>query len=191
MSLHKHLPMPEDISLLPSDVEKKRAEGARAKLLRKASLAFLIVTVIFAASIFIYSLVLRSQNLSLEQNVRSEQAKISSLSEVEASAEEMSARVSGLKTVLGEKIYFSELLDAVSGAVPADVAIREMTAPNAETVSVSGTARSVVSLKDFLLNLKTKKIFEMVDLRSVSLDQQSGDNNFDLNLKIAKGGLQK
>lgn len=183
--------MPEDISLLPKEVERKKEQEARERLLRKASLIFLVVSLALGASSLIYSSVLRLQLSKLEQNMASEKSKISSLSEIELKAQDLEVRVGALKDIFDEKAYFSTLLTTLSGAVPADVSITEMTVPSEETVSVSGGSRSYVSLANFLLNLKETKIFEMVDLRSVSLDQQTGEVKFDLNLKLAKGGLKQ
>lgn len=183
--------MPEDISLLPTEVEKKREEEARVVLLRKASLVFLIVSFVFGASVFIYSLVLKSQLSKLEQNSRDESSKISSLTEVETKAQDLAARIGVLKTVFGEKIYFSNLLTTVSQAVPADVGISEMTVPSAEVISVSGTSRSYISLAKFLLNLKDAKIFAAVELHSVSLDRETGEAKFDVSLKLTPEVLKK
>ncbi len=182
--------MPEDISLLPEEVEKKKEQEARGRLLRKASLIFLVVSLFLGASSLIYSLVLSSQFSNLEQNTASEKSKISSLSEIELKAQDLEARVDSLKSIFEEGVYFSNLLTALSRAVPADVSIVEMTVPSEETVSISGVSRSYVSLAKFLLNLKGE-LFEVVELRSVSLDQQTGEANFDLNLKVAEGGLKQ
>ncbi len=182
--------MPEDISLLPKEVEKKREQEARSRLLRKASLILLVTSLTLGASSLIYSLVLSSQFSNLEQNIASEKSKISSLSEIELKAQDLEARVDSLKSIFEEGVYFSNLLTALSKAVPVDVSIVEMTVPSEGTVSVSGVSRSYVSLAKFLLNLKGE-LFEVVELRSVSLDQQTGEANFDLNLKVAKGGLKQ
>lgn len=182
--------MPEDISLLPSDVEKKRANEVRGQLLRKVSLVFLIVSLVLGAGVFVYSLVLGTQLSNLEKNVSSEESKIGSLAEIELQAQDLAVRVKALGDIFGAKVYFSNLLTTLSGAVPADVALTEMTVPSEEAISVSGTSRSYVSLAKFLLNLKeSEELFEAVELRSVSLDQQTGEANFDLNLKVVKGGL--
>ncbi len=183
--------MPEDISLLPKEVEKKREQEARSHLLRKASLVFLVASFLLGASSLIYSSVLRSQLSSLEQNILNEKSKISSLSEIELKAQDLEVWVGALKDIFVSKAYFSTLLATLSRAVPVDVSLTEMTAPSEETVSVSGASRSYVSLAKFLLNLKEAEIFETVELRSVSLDQQTGEANFDLNLKLAKGGLRQ
>ena len=187
--------MPEDISLLPKEVERKREQAARGRLFRKGSLVFLAASFLLGVGAFVYSLALKSQLSGLEQNITSEKSKISSLSEIEFKAHDLEMRVDALKNILDEKIYFSDLLDTLARAVPADVAIVEITVPSETAVSVSGTSRSYVSLAKFLLNLKESGPpsvgFEAVELRSVSLDQQTGEANFDLNLEVAKGGLQK
>ena len=184
--------MPEDISLLPKEVEKKREQEVRQRLLRRASLIFLAVSLLLGSGLFIYSLVLRTQLSNLEKEVSSEESKIDSLAEVELKAQDLAVRSTALGDILGGKVYFSTLLARLSQAVPADVALTEMTVPSSETISVSGTSRSYVSLAKFLLNLKdAKEIFEAVDLRSVSSDQQTGEAKFDLNLKIVKGGLKQ
>lgn len=183
--------MPEDISLLPKEVEKKREQEARSQLLRKASLVFLVASLALGASSLIYSSVLRSQLSKLEQNILNEKSKISSLSEVELKARDLEVRVGALKDIFASRACFSTLLSALSEAVPVDVSLTEITVPSEETVSVSGTSRSYVSLAKLLLNLKEVKIFERVELRSVSLDQQTGEAKFDLSLKLAKGGLRQ
>ncbi len=185
--------MSEDISLLPKEVEKKKEQEARQRLLQKVSLVFLAVSLLLGGGAFVYSLVLRNQLSSLEKDVSSEESKIGSLAEVALEAQDLSERSVALSNVFKDKVYFSTLLTTLSQAVPADVTLKEMTVPAAETISVSGTSRSYVSLAKFLLNLKETQPplagFEAVDLRSVSSDQQTGEANFDLNLKIVKGGL--
>lgn len=183
--------MPEDISLLPKEVERKKEQEARDRLLRRGGLVFLAVSLLLAAGVFVYSLTLDSQLSNLEQDIAGERSKIASLSEIELDATDLERRVEALAKILDEKIYFSDLLDTLAKAVPADVAIAEVTVPSEEAVSVSGTSRSYVSLAKFLLNLKDAGLFETVELRSVSLDQQTGEANFDLNLGTVKEGLRK
>jgi Tfp pilus assembly protein PilN len=183
--------VPEDISLLPKEVERKREQEARSRLLQKVSLGVLGVAVLFTAAVFIYSLVLKSQFSNLQQAVDKQESEISSLSEIELMAHDLDARVKTLQKILADKIYFSTLLTNVSQAVPADVSVVEMTIPSEETASLSGTSRSYSSLAKFLLNLKESDLFETVELRSVSLDGQTGEANFDLSLGLAKEGLQK
>jgi len=187
--------MPEDISLLPKEVERKKEQEIRDRLLRRGGLVFLAVSLLLAVGVFVYSLALKSQLSNLEQDIADERSKTGSLSEIELDATDLESRVGGLGKVFDEKLYFSDLLDALAKAVPADVAIAEVTAPSEKVISISGTSRSYVSLKNFLLNLKetgsTSVDFEVVELRSVSLDQQTGEYNFDLNLMVAEGGLRK
>ncbi len=183
--------MPEDISLLPKEVEKKREQEARGRLLRRVSFAVLGAALLFATSVFVYSLILKSQSSSLEQAVNQQKSEISSRAKVELTAHDLDARVEALRKVLGSKIYFSTLLTAVSRAVPGGVTVTEMTAPSEETASVSGTSGGYISLAKFLLNLKEAEAFEAVELRSVSLEAQTGEARFNLNLIVAQGGLQK
>lgn len=183
--------MPEDISLLPKEVEKRREQEARGRLLRRGGLVFLAVSLLLAVGVFVYSLTLDSQLSNLEQNIASEMSKIASLSEIELGAKDLEVRVVAMAKILNEKIYFSNLLDTLAKAVPADVAIAEVTAPSETAVSVSGASRSYVSLAKFLLNLKGAGLFRAVELRSVSLDAQTGEANFDLNLSVVKEGLRE
>lgn len=187
--------MPEDISLLPKEVKKRKEQEARDRLLRRGSLVFAAVSLLLGAGVFVYSLVLGSQLSNLEQDIASEKSEISSLSEIELKAHDLEGRVEALKKILDEKIYFSDLLDTLAKMVPADVTVVEMTVPSEDTISVSGTSRSYVSLAKFLLNLKGASQpsvgFEVVELRSVSLDQQTGEANFDLNLSVVEGGLRR
>ena len=187
--------MPEDISLLPKEVERKKEQEARDRLLRRGGLAFLAVSLLLALGVFVYSLTLNSRLSNLEQDIAGEMSKISSLSEIELDAKDLERRVEGLAKILEEKLYFSDLLSALAEAVPGDVAIAEVTAPSEEAVSISGTSRSYVSLKQFLLNLKETDSasvdFKAVGLRSVSLDQQTGGYNFELTLVVEEGGLRK
>ena len=183
--------MPEDISLLPKEIERKKEQEARDRLLRRGGLVFLTVSLLLALGVFVYSLTLNSQLSDLEQDIASEMSKIASLSELELSVKDLEARVGVLTKVFNEKLYFSRLLSTLTRAVPADVAVVELTAPSEEAISVSGTSRSYVSLAKFLLNLKENGLFGVVELRSVSLDQQTGEANFDLNLSVVKGGLRE
>jgi len=183
--------MPEDISLLPKEVEKKREQKARGRLLRKISFVALGLALLFATSVFVYSLILKSQSSDLEQAVNQQKSEISSRAEVELTAYDLNARVEALGKILGNKTYFSTLLTTVSRAVPGGVTVTEMTAPSEETASVSGTSGGYISLAKFLLNLKEAEVFPAVELRSVSLDEQTGEAKFDLSLSVAQGGLQK
>ncbi len=194
--------MPEDISLLPKEVEKKKEQEIRDRRLRRGGLVFLAVTSFIFIGVFAYLLVLKSQLSNLKQDIADEVSKVTSLSEIELSATDLEKRVGALAKIFDEKLYFSDLLDVLIKAVPADVGIMEVTAPSDKVISISGTSRSYASLKQFLLNLKETGAtlpdrqaesvgFEAVDLRSVSLDQQTGEYNFDLNLIVAKEGLRK
>jgi Tfp pilus assembly protein PilN len=186
--------VPEDISLLPKEVERKREQEVRERILQKASLVFLIVSLIFGLGTFGYSLILKSQKSGLQEKIAVEISEISSLSEVETQAQDLGKRVGVLGNVLAEKVYFSLLLQAVAEATPVDVSVDEMTIPSAASVAVSGTSQSYVSLAQFLRNLKNFNgdgLFQTVELRSVSLDRQSGKIRFDVNLELAKEGLLK
>jgi len=177
--------MPEDISLLPKEVERKKEQEARERLWRRCTLVFLGVGLFLTAGVFIYSLTLNSQLSNLEQDITVERAKIASLTEMETEARDLEMRVGALAKIFDQKIYFSKLLQTLTQMVPADVAVVELTVPSEETISVSGTTRSYVSLAKFLLNLKANDLFSTVDLRSVS------ESNFDLSLGVAEGGLRK
>jgi len=187
--------MPKDISLLPKELEKKKEQEAQDRLWRRGGLIFLAVSILLAGGVFVYSLTLNSQLSNLEQNLADEESKITSLSEIALSAQDLEKRVESLKKILDEKVYFSNLLKTLSSAVLEGVTISEVTAPSETAVSVSGNSRSYSSLADFLLNLKDGRAeavsFEAVDLRSVSLDQQTGEANFDLSLGLAQGVLRK
>lgn len=187
--------MPEDISLLPQEVEKKREQESRERVLRKSALVFLVVSLLFGLGVVAYSLILNSQNSDLQKNIAAEESKINSLAEVEGQAQDLGERVRVLGDALAEKIYFSGLLEAISSAVPADVSIAEMTVPSADSAAISGSSRSYVSLAQFLRNLKNfdkgDGLFQVVELRSVSLDQQTGEIKFDINLGLAKEGLMR
>jgi len=183
--------MPEDISLLPKEIEKKKEQEVRDRLLRRGGLVFLAVSLLLAVGAFVYSLTLNSQLSNLEQNITSEISKISSLSEIELNAKDLELRVGVLTKIIDQKIYFSRLLSTLTKAVPADVTIVELTVPSEEAIAVSGTSRSYVSLARFLLNLKEAGLFKMVELRSVSLDAQTGEAHFDLNLSVVEEGLRE
>lgn len=186
--------MPEDISLLPKEVEQKKEQKQRSRQLRRGALLLLAVSLLLCVGVFIYSLVLRSEASNLKQSVADEEAKLNSLSEMEITARDLEKRAQALKGILGDKIRFSGLLTSLARAVPTDVSITEMTVPSEETLSISGTSRSYSSLASFLLNLKGSSPpqveFETVELRSVSLDQQTGEARFDLSLGIVSGGLR-
>lgn len=183
--------MPEDISLLPREVEKKREQEVRGQLLRKVSLVFLVASLLLGAGIFVYSVVLQTQSSNLKKNIREEKSKIGSLADIELKVQDLEKRTKVLGEVFASKAYFSGLLTTLSRAVPADVSISEMTVPSEETITVSGTSRSYASLAKFLLNLKEAEIFTVVELRSVSLDQQTGEANFDVSLQLTEGGLRQ
>lgn len=186
--------MPEGISLLPREVEQKKEQELRGQRLRKGALIFLGASLLICAGVFIYSLVLRSKASNLKQSIVAEEAILTSLSEMEITARDLEKRVQALQNILDDKIRFSGLLTSLARAVPADVFIVEMTIPSEERLSVSGSSRSYSSLANFLLNLKDSRspqvAFEAVELRSVSLDQQTGEARFDLNLSIVSGGLR-
>jgi len=186
--------MPEDISLLPKEVTQKKEQEQRGQQLRRGALLLLAVSLFLCVGVFTYSLVLRSEAVSLKQSVVDEEAKLNSLSEMEITARDLEKRAQALKGILDDKIRFSGLLTSLARAVPTDVSITEMTVPSEEALSISGTSRSYSSLASFLLNLKGSSPpqveFEAVKLRSVSLDQQTGEARFDLNLRIVSGGLR-
>ena len=186
--------MPEDISLLPKEVVQKKEQEQRGQQLRKGALLFVVVYFLLCAGVFVYSFILRSEASSLKQSIVDEEAKLDSLSEMEITARDLEKRVRALGGILDDKLRFSGLLTSLSRSVPTDVSITEMTVRSEETLSISGTSRSYSSLASFLLNLKESRPpqveFEAVELQSVSLDQQTGEARFDLNLKIVKGGLK-
>lgn len=186
--------MPEDISLLPKEVEQKKEQEQRGQQLRKGALLLSAVSLLLCVGVFLYSLVLKSEASNLKQSVAEEEAKLNSLSVMEITVRDLEKRVGALKGVLEGKIRFSNLLTSLASSVPTDVSIVEMTVPSEEVLSVSGTSRSYSSLARFLLNLKEARPpqveFEAVELQSVSLDQQTGEARFDLNLRIVRGGLR-
>jgi len=186
--------MPEGISLLPREVEQKKEQEQRGQQLRKGALIFLAASLLICIGIFIYSSILKSEASNLAQSIAAEETILASLSEMEITARDLEKRVQALQSILDDKIRFSGLLTSLARAVPADVFIVEMTIPSEEMLSVSGSSRSYSSLASFLLNLKDSRspqvVFEAVELQSVSLDQQTGEARFDLNLRIVSGGLR-
>lgn len=187
--------MPEDISLLPQEVAKVREQEAREQLLRRASLAFLAVSLLVTFSTFAYSYLLQNNLSDLESEMAKETSKINSLADITAKAHDLGVRSEALENVFAETAYFSKLLSGVAAAVPSDVKVLEMTAPSEKSVAVSGSSRSYVSLAKFLLALKGgnagDSIFGVVELRSVSLDKQTGEVSFDINLGIVEEGLRQ
>ena len=190
----------QGISLLPEEVEKVRLEEARAAFLRRLALGSFIISLLLAAIVFGYSfLVIGSSRTRLERKNKKERSRISSEADVELKAYDLSRRFRAIQKILAERAYFSLLLTQLQGAIPPDVTLTEMVAPSEETITISGTSRSYPSLARFLLNLRngsatgsgSKSLFRSVELRSVSLDKQSGAVKFDVSLKLVEGGLRQ
>jgi Tfp pilus assembly protein PilN len=183
------------ISLLPQEVEKVRAEEARASFLRRLAVIFFVAAFLVGVVVFGYSFSLRGTISNLDTQISKESSKISSMSETAVQAQDLSRRSSALREIFANRADFSVLLAQIQNAVPPDVKVTDMVVPSEESVSVSGTSRSYPSLAKFLLSLQggsgKDSLFKTVELRSVSLDKQSGEVKFDVNLKIAEGGLRR
>lgn len=186
--------MPEDISLLPQEIEKLRAQEEHERSFRNLSLIFAAVSLLICLSVVFYAVLLQNRLAGLEDDTTKEIVRINSLSDVYAKMADLEKRYVVLSQTLEKSPRFSVLLSAVSAAVPSDITLTEMTAPSEKAVTIAGSARSYVSLAKFLIALKEsvykKGLFEMIELRTVSLDKQSGQVRFDVSVNLLDGGLR-
>lgn len=183
----------QDISLLPQELKEKRVEEVRLDRLKKVGFAFLFLSLVAALGAFLYSQTLNSSLSQTNQNIKGLEQKIDSLQSVEEAAFDVEQRSAALRALFEKEVYFSYLLKALGEATTADVEILELSAPSAETVSISGSARSYTSLAKFLLALNSSStpgsLFSVVALKEVSLDRQTGKAQFNVNLSLTEGVL--
>jgi len=188
------MPEKKGISLLPREIKREKERKARNRLLRRASLVFLGISSLIGVLVLSCFFFLNRRLDNLNKEIAKEKSKIASLSTVESTAYELDVRTKSLKSVLANTPYFSTLLAEILSAVPSDVKVTEMNVASEKEAAVSGISKSYASLAQFLRALKgsgEEGLFDAVELKAVSLDQQTGEAKFDLNLRMREGVLRR
>lgn len=184
-----------EISLLPEEVKEKRVEETLLVRLKKVGLIFLLISILMALGSLFYFLTLTNSLNQTKESINDLEQKIASLQTIEETADDVEKRSAALKSIFANEIYYSKLLAALSEATNSDVAILELTSPSAKSANISGSARSYASLAKFLLALKSETaaetIFDKVELKEVSLDQQTGLARFSVLLSLHEGALSQ
>lgn len=184
-----------EISLLPEEVKEKRVEEALLIRLKKGGLIFLVISILMALGSLFYFLTLSDSLNRTKESVRDLEEKIVALQTIEETAADVERRGTALKSIFENEIYYSKLLTALFEATDSDVSILELSSPSPKSANVSGSARSYASLAKFLLALKSETAaetpFGKVELKEVSLDQQTGLARFSVLLSLREGALSQ
>lgn len=181
------------ISLLPGEAAKKRTEKKVRRFSFLGALALLLGVAAVSAGVFIFKSVLAGEIKNLETEIEREKEKISAEADLEIKAQTLGEKVATLEKILAGATHYSILLDNLTEITPSEISFSTLAATSAEKASLSGTATSYVGLAKFIRALNDPegggKLFSETELRSVSLDAQTGQVKFSLELAVKKGVL--
>ena len=147
---------------------------------------------------FVFKIVLNREIAVLDDQIEDQRKRIMAQEDVELKARSLEAKTAALEKILGGVEYYSVLLEGLTAAIPAEIALTSLRADSPTLVGISGTAVSYVDLARFLkavdateeLVTEGAELFSGARLKSVSLDTQTGQVKFSLDLVVGKEALR-
>ncbi|MEA2020833.1 MAG: PilN domain-containing protein [Patescibacteria group bacterium] len=179
------------VNLIPRQVKEKREKSFWKKSSLWGSVAIFVGVAAVSAGIVIFKFSLQRDIKALEDNIDSEKTRITAQKDVELKMRDLSKRAKAAGKVLENANKYSRILDKVTALMPVRVSLSKMSMREAEQAQISGTARSYVDLARFIYAVQQdEELLTGLQLRSVNLDTQTGNVNFDLEVTVSKEALR-
>jgi len=157
-----------------------------AHTLKVGSIMVLLAYLLVVAAVFSYWFFLERQGVDINREIAAKKTKIESLKEVESLQVVLKQRLSTLdKFFLAQKGTTVDDLLAYIGQVSSQIEIKELKI-NENKVNLSGSATNILTLENFLQELKNENssvLFSQVILSSLDR-QEDGSYFFNLVLEV-------
>ncbi len=179
------------ISLIPRQVKESREESFWKKSSLWGSIAVLVGVAAVSAGVVIFRFSLQNEISDLSESIDSEKSKIEAQRDVEIKLRDLSQRAEYAGDILGEANRYSRLLKKITVLLPDQVTLSKMGVRDADVAQISGTARSYIDLARFINSVQEdEELLTGLQLRSVNLDTQTGNVNFDLEVSVSEEDLR-
>jgi Tfp pilus assembly protein PilN len=179
--------MPADINLIPQAEIKEQKKTKAVKGSTVFSILFLVIVLAVGGYFYYITDVLKSQISSLDGEISSLRADITSLSDVEISARNLDKKYSVLENLFDNRLKYSLLLKEVKNRQPSDLEVQSLDVKPGN-MNVSGVADNYISIANFVNSLvndnfeggieELKGVFTSVSLNSVSLEGSTNKVKF-------------
>lgn len=176
------------INLLPPELTSTRQEKTKRDLSVKASIAFVIVMVVFTGSVLALRL---SQNLSLKQKestLEGNRKRVATLEKEEGLVVVVKKRLSAISVVRNAESDQAQSFILLNALTPQTVQLFTFNANKSDQVTLSGETASTQALQTFFNNLTDPAINEG-KITGVNVDNlnkgQTGRIHFDLIVNVS------
>lgn len=181
------------INLLPSETAKKRSQEKVKKLSTLGALGVLVGISAVALGVFVFKLALSREVSSVKNEIENQKKQIVAQKPLELKAQTLGRKVENLDTIFTSTSHYSILLDMLLNIKPDEVVLTGISTTSPEKASLSGTASGYIGLAKFVRALSDPKaggkLFKNAVLTSVSLDSQTAQVKFNLDLGVNKEAL--
>jgi Tfp pilus assembly protein PilN len=177
-----------DINLVPQQIKQEQKKASVVRSTTVISIVLLLIIAGVAGFMFYRGYKLESE-ISMEQaEIEALRGKINKLSKIEVVARNLDMKYKTLQDILGDRLYYSVLMQEVDKRLPRSVGIDTLGVGKESTINVSGTGTDYLSISEFVNNLADKEftdasaglegLFTDVSLKSVNLDSQTSEARF-------------
>ncbi len=179
------------INLIPRQVKEEREKSFWKKSSLWGSVTIMVGVAAISAGVIIFKFSLQRDIKALESDIDLEEGKIKAQQEVELKVRDLSKRAGEAGRILERSNRYSRVLDKVTALMPDRVTLSKMSMRETESAQVSGKARSYIDLARFIDAIqRDEELLTGLQLRSVNLDTQTGNVNFDLEVTVSKEALR-
>lgn len=180
-----------NVNLIPED------QAQKPSLAKYSNMGLILAIVIVAAVVggmFIYQRVLIVREEKIQKEIQQVQFEQEQYADVAAEAGTLQKQLSGLKSLLDNHVYWSELFWQLEETSLPDTVVTSMQADESGSVAMTGLSGSYGNLAKQIVAYMTSPFFTGYTLGSASLVADADGSSsveYNLDLTIEKSALQK
>lgn len=195
--------MAQSINLVP---QQEKVVQKRSKLVRVStvlSIGMLVIVALVAAYYFYTVSSLRQDIAQAQDDISVLRTEISKLSRIEISVRNLDRKFTTLKNIYSSTPFYSSLMEELQRRQPESIEIDDFATGEESQVTLSGRGDDYLAVSEFITALtrqetdeasestESRDYFTNVELKSVSLESQTGRVKYFLTVTINESLLTK
>lgn len=193
--------MAQSINLIP---QEEKQEQAKSQLIRMSTVVSILIGVAvggISAFMFYQTQTLKGQIKAHEDRIESLRAEIKGQSDIEIVARNLDSKYKVLDNLLKDRVYYSKLMQEFKTRQPATISIDDFSLSAGNTINITGTADTYISIAQFINSLANKKfeggtkgleaLFTSVSLNTVTTENSVNEIKFFIVVKFEPNLLKK
>jgi Tfp pilus assembly protein PilN len=207
----KHLPMAQDINLLPEQSGEDKQKLQQRKMLTQVSVGVLVLTIVAVAGLFAGKLFLQVRSGNLDKDIAAQDQRIKAKHNEEGVYRTLDAKLTSLSSFLAGQKHFSTFFENFSQTVPDSMSLTDVTIDENGLATITGKVSTYADLAGFYDKLRMAEpehdmenmdisqasmaatpemtvenpYFVNPRLASISRDDQSGAINFQISFTLS------